>query len=207
MKAVILYDSKTSGGSTEALIDSIGLSLAESGFYVEKAKCKALADYSFIKDFDLVILGAPVYYFIVASQLLGALIQGNLKKCLKRKKIALFLTCGSSESVAALLYLPQLKMHLLRNKILAEKIFALDTFSDGSVDAFVEDLLLHYNKPPKSKVLSAKWTAEAQDWFQSMPAFMQGKFRTMAEEYAEEMGYKEITLEVLAEARDNLGGT
>ena len=67
--------------------------------------------------------------------------------------------------------------------------------------------MLQYNKPPKSKVLSAKWTAEAQDWFQSMPSFMQGKFRTMAEEYAEEMGYKEITLQVLAEARDNLGGT
>jgi hypothetical protein len=206
MKAVILYDSKTSGGATEALIDSIGLSLAESGFYVEKAKCKALADYSFIKDFDIVVLGAPVYYFIVASQLLGALIQGNLKKCLKRKKIALFLTCGSSESVATLLYLPQLKMHLLRNKILAEKIFALDTFPDGAVDSFVEDILLQYNKSPKSKVLSAKWTAEAQDLFQSLPSFVQGKFRTAAEEFAEEMGYKEITLEVLAEARDNRGG-
>ncbi len=207
MKAVILYDSKTSGGATEALIDSIGLSLAESGFYVEKAKCKATADYSFIKEFDLVILGAPVYYFIVASQLLGALIHGNLKKCLKRKKIALFLTCGSSQSVAALLYLPQLKVHLMRNKILAEKILAVDALADGSVDAFVEDILFQYNKAPKSKELSAKWTVEAQDWFQSMPAFMQGKFRTMAEEYAEEMGYKEITLQVLAEARDNLGGT
>ena len=85
MKAVILYDSKTSGGATEALIDSIGLSLAESGFYVEKAKCKATADYSFIKEFDLVILGAPVYYFLVASQLLGALNYGNLKINLKRK--------------------------------------------------------------------------------------------------------------------------
>ena len=207
MKAVILYDSKTSGGATEALIDSIGLSLAESGFYVEKAKCKAMADYSFIKDFDLVVLGAPVYYFIVASQLLGALIQGNLKKCLKRKKIALFLTSGSSRPVAALLYLPQLKVHLMHNKILAERILAVNALADGSVDAFVEDILFQYNKPPKSKVLSAKWTVEAQDWFQSMPSFMQGKFRTMAEEYAEEMGYKEITLQVLAEARDNLGGT
>ena len=207
MKAVILYDSKTSGGATEALIDSIGLSLAESGFYVEKAKCKARADYSFIKDFDLVILGAPVYNFIVASQLLGSLIQGNLKKCLKRKKIALFLTCGSSQPVAALLYLPQLKVHLMGNKILAEKILTVNAFPDGAVDSFVEDILLQYNKSPKSKVLSAKWTVEAQDWFQSMPSFMQGKFRTMAEEYAEEMGYKEITLQVLAEARDNLGGT
>ena len=80
MKAIILYDSRTSTGSTEAFIDAIGLSLAESGAYVEKAKCKATADYSFVKEFDLVILGAPVYNFIVASQLLGALIQGNLKK-------------------------------------------------------------------------------------------------------------------------------
>ncbi|MEI7824049.1 MAG: flavodoxin domain-containing protein [Chlorobiaceae bacterium] len=208
MKAVILYDSRTATGSTEAVIDAIGLSLAESGVYVEKAKCRAMADYSFVKDFDLVILGAPVYYFIVASQLLGALIQGNLKKNLKRKKIALFLTCGSSESTAALLYLPQLKIHLIRNKILAEKIFAPDTFSEGDgVDLFVEEILYEFNRGPKSKALSAKWTDEAQEWFQSMPSFMQGKFRTMAEEYAEEMGYKEITLAVLEEARDTLGGT
>ncbi len=207
MKAIILYDSRSSNGSTEAVIDAIGLGLAESGVYVEKAKCKAMSDYSFVKDFDLVILGAPVYYFIVASQLLGALIHGNLKKNLKRKKIALFLTCGSSETMAAVLYLPQLKIHLIRNKILAEKIFAAEALSDGSVDLFVEDLLFEYNKAPKSKALSAKWTVEAQEWFQSMPSFMQGRFRTMAEEYAEDMGYKEITLEVLEEARDNLGGT
>ncbi len=208
MKAVILYDSRTATGSTEAVIDAIGLSLAEAGVYVEKAKCRAMADYSFVKDFDLVILGAPVYYFIVASQLLGALIQGNLKKNLKRKKIALFLTCGSSESTAALLYLPQLKIHLIRNKILAEKIFAPDAFLEGDgIDAFVEEILYEFNRGPKSKVLSAKWTDEAQEWFQSMPSFMQGKFRTMAEEYAEEMGYKEITLAVLEEARDTLGGT
>jgi flavodoxin len=208
MKAVILYDSRTSTGSTEAIIDAIGLGLAESGVYVEKAKCKAMADYSFVKDFDLVILGAPVYNFIVASQLLGALIQGNLKKNLKRKKIALFLTCGSTESTATLLYLPQLKIHLIRNKILAEKIFEPDAFSDSDViDSFVEELLYEYNKSPKPKVLSAKWTDEAQEWFQSMPSFMQGTFRTMAEEYAENMGYNQITLEVLEEARDNLGGT
>jgi flavodoxin len=207
MKALILYDSKTTGGSTEAIIDSIGLSLAESGFYVEKAKCIAAADYSFVKDFDLVVLGAPVYYLVVASQLLGALIHGNLKRNLKRKKVALFLACGSSEPVAALFYLPQLKMHLMRNKILAEKIFASAALSDGTVDSFVEEVLIQYNKVPKSRGLSAKWTEEAQEWFQSMPSFMQGKFRTMAEEYAEDMGYKEITLAVLEEARDNLGGT
>ena len=207
MKAVILYDSRSIGGSTEAIIDAIGLSLAESGVYVEKAKCKATADYSFVRDFDLVILGAPVYYFIVASQLLGSLIHGNLKKNLKRKKIALFLTCGSRESLAAVLYLPQLKIHLISNKILTEKIFAFDALANGTVDLFVEDVLFQYNKTGKSRTLSAKWTDEAQEWFQSMPSFMQGKFRTMAEEYAEEMGYKEITLAVLEEARDTLGGT
>jgi hypothetical protein len=206
MKAIILYDTGTSTGSTEAVIDAIGLSLAESGVYVEKAKCKAMADYSFVKDFDLVILGAPVYNFIVASQLLGALIQGNLKINLKRKKIALFLTCGSSQSTATLFYLPQLKIHLIRNKILVEKIFAPDAFSDGDlIDSFVEDLLYEYNRGPKSKVLSAKWTEEAMECYQSMPSFVHEKFRTMAEEYAEDMGYKEITLAVLEEAKGNFG--
>ncbi len=208
MKAIILYDSRSSNGSTEAVIDAIGLGLVDAGFYVEKAKCRATADYSFVKDFDLVILGAPVYYFVVASQLLGALIHGNLKQNLKRKKIAIFLTCGSSPSTAAVLYLPQLKIHLIRNKILVEKIFLPDVLSDGdALELFVEDVLHQYNKSLKSRALSAKWTTEAQEWFQSMPSFMQGKFRTMAEEYAEEMGYKEITLAVLEEARDNLGGT
>jgi hypothetical protein len=207
MKAIILYDSRTSGGSTEAVVDSIGLGLAECGYYVEKAKCKANADFSFVKEFDLVVIGAPVYYFIVASQLLGALIHGNLKKCLKRKKIALFLTCGSRQSLAAVLYLPQIKIHLIRNKILVEKIFAPEALSDGTVDSFVEEMLLEYTRTPKSRVLSAKWTDEAKECFQSMPSFMQGTFKTMAEEFAEEMGYTEITLEVLEEARDRLGAT
>jgi len=208
MKAVILFDSRTKSGSTEAVVDAVGLKLAESGVYVEKAKCIAAADYSFIKDFDLVILGAPVYYFLVSSQLLGALIHGNLQKNLKRKRIALFLTCASSESMAAVLYMPQLKIHLIRNKILVEKIFAPDAFSDGDlIDSFVDDLLYEYNRGPKSNVLSAKWTEEAQECYQSMPSFVQEKFRTMAEEYAKDMGYKEITLAVLEEARGSIGAT
>jgi len=206
MKAVILYDSKSAGGATEAIIDSIGLTLAESGFYVEKAKCKATADYSFVKDFDLVILGAPVYYFVVASQLLASLIRGDLKKNLKRKKVALFLTCGSSESLAAVLYLPQLKIHLVRNKILAEKIFASDALADGTVDSFTEELIRQYKKTLKSRGGSAQWTDEALECLQSAPSFIQSKFRTMAEEYAEERGYKEITVEMLDEARAELEG-
>ena len=209
MKAVILYDSRTKNGSTETLIDTVGLKLAEAGIYVEKAKCKALANYGFIKDFDLVILGAPVYNFIVSSQLLGALIQGNLKKSLKRKKVALFLLCGSSETIATVLYLPQLKIHLVTNKILVEKIFPPDVLSDKTViDEFVLDVLHEYNKSLKLRaVLSAKWTEEAQEWLQGLPSFLQARFRTMAEEYADKMGYKEITLEMLEIARDELGGT
>ena len=59
MRAIILFDSKTAGGSTDKLIDSIGLELARTGAYVEKAKCKSTGDYSFVKDFDVVIMGAP----------------------------------------------------------------------------------------------------------------------------------------------------
>jgi hypothetical protein len=209
MKAVILYDSKTQGGSTEALIDSIGLKLAESGVYVEKAKCKATANYRFVREFDLVILGAPVYYFLVSSQLLGSLIHGNLKKNLKRKKIALFLTCGSSESMATVLYLPQLKIHLISNKILVEKIFAPDDLRKSEVhQEFVDELLNEYNRKGRSKVSSGvEWSDEASEFVQALPGFLQGKFRSMGEEYAESMGYREITLDVLEEARDALGGT
>ncbi len=135
MRAVILFDSKTSGGSTDKLIDSIGRTLAETGAYVEKAKCKSTGDYSFVKDFDVVIMGAPIYYLMVSSELLGALLQSNLKSCLQGKKIALFLTCGSPELMANLLYLPQLKLNLIGSSIIAEKIFAPDQLSDPAVIA------------------------------------------------------------------------
>ncbi len=141
MKAIILFDSKTSGGSTEQLIDSIGRKLAETGAYVEKAKCKATGDYSFVKEFDVVIMGAPVYYLLVASELLGALLQSNLKSCLQGKKIALFLTCGSPELMANLLYLPQLKLNLIGSTIIAEKIFAPDQLSDqNAIASYVDGL-------------------------------------------------------------------
>ncbi len=141
MRAVILFDSKTSGGSTDKLIDSIGRTLAETGAYVEKAKCKSTGDYSFVKDFDVVIMGAPIYYLMVSSELLGALLQSNLKSCLQGKKIALFLTCGSPELMANLLYLPQLKLNLIGSSIIAEKIFAPDQLSDPAVIANYVDKL------------------------------------------------------------------
>ena len=141
MKAIILFDSKTSGGSTDRLIDSIGQKLAETGAYVEKAKCKSTGDYSFVKDFDVVIMGAPIYYLVVSSELLGALMQSNLKSSLQGKKIALFLSCGSPELMANLLYLPQLKLNLIGSTILAEKIFAPDQISDPAVIAkYVDEL-------------------------------------------------------------------
>ncbi len=147
MKAIILFDSKTSGGSTDKLIDSIGRKLAETGAYVEKAKCKSTGDYSFVKEFDLVIMGAPIYYLLVSSELLGALLQSNLKSCLEGKKIALFLTCGSPELMANLLYLPQLKLNLIGSTIIAEKIFAPNQLSDPAVIAkYVDDMNEAYRK-------------------------------------------------------------
>jgi multimeric flavodoxin WrbA len=141
MRAIILFDSKTAGGSTDRLIDSIGQELAKTGAYVEKARCKTNGDYSFLNDFDVVIMGAPIYYLLVSSQLLGALIQSNLKHYLTGKKIALFLTCGSPEVMANLLYLPQLKMNLTGNTILAEKIFAPQQLSDQTViEKFVKEV-------------------------------------------------------------------
>ncbi|MEI6847135.1 MAG: flavodoxin domain-containing protein [Chlorobiaceae bacterium] len=208
MNAVILYDSRTKKGSTEALIDSIGLKLAEAGVYVEKAKCKAMADYRFVQEFDIVILGAPVYYFVVSSQLLAALIHGNLKKNLRHKKIALFLTCGSSESMATLLYLPQLKMHLVRNKILAEKIIATSArLQKDAIDEFVDDILVEYDKTLHKRALSksVQWSDEAMQLLDSIPPFMQSLLKGRTEQYAQEMGYKVITLAVCDAAKDALG--
>lgn len=206
MKAVILYDIRTKSGSTEAIIDSIGMKLAESGVYVEKAKCKATADYSFVKEFDIVILGAPVYNFVVSPQLLGAFLQGNLKKNLKKKKVALFLTCGTAESMAAVFYLPQLKMHLITSRILVEKIFNSFELSDSNaVESFVDDLLYQYERSVVSRKRAVIWSDEAQVLLEAVPGFLQGKIRTMAEEYAMENGYKEITVEMLETARDEMG--
>lgn len=207
MKAIILYDSRSVGGGTDKLIDTLGMQLAESGAYVEKARCKATADYSFVQDFDVVIMGAPIYYLLVSSQLLGALVQSNLKHYLKHKKIALFLACGSPEPMATMLYMPQLKMHLVRNKILAEKIFAPDQLGDEEVIAeFVDELNESYRKAARKRHSTMQWDDEALELLSEVPSFFRDRIRTAAEEYAEDMGYTLITTEVIDEAKAELGG-
>lgn len=206
MRAIILYDSRSKGGATDRLIDAIGHELAEYGAYVEKAKCKANADYGFIRDFDLVILGAPVYYLVVSSQLIGALVQSNLKKCLRGKKIALFLACGSPEPMALTLYLPQLKIHLVRNRILAEKIFAPHQMDDPeAIAGFVEEVYDEYERAHRRRtgISELQWDEDAAEMVDSMPSFISGKIRSSLEDYARQNGIRVITLEVLDEARSS----
>lgn len=149
MKAIILYDSMSTGGSTDRFIDAVGKKLAESGALVEKARCREQGDYSFVDEFDIVVLGAPIYYLLVSSQLLGALSKSNLKSHLKGKKVALFVACGSPEPMAQILYLPQLKMNLENPVILAERVFSPDQlnapeaaagFAEEIVEAFARTL-------------------------------------------------------------------
>ncbi|NTU53954.1 MAG: protochlorophyllide oxidoreductase [Chlorobiaceae bacterium] len=208
MKAIILYDSRSTGGSTDRLIDAIGQQLAETGAYVEKAKCKATADYSFISDFDVVILGAPVYYLVVSSQLIGALIQSNLKRYLKNKNVALFVTCGSPESMAQALYMPQLKIHLIRNRILAERIIAPHQIADEEViGEFVEEIDEAYRKSfkPRSRK-QLQWSPDAVDLLNSLPPFFANKVSAALSIYAEENGITYITPEVLNAARSSPKG-
>lgn len=202
MKAIILYDSRSSGGSTDRLIDSIGQQLAENGAYVEKARCKANADYSFIHEFDVVIMGAPVYYMVVSSQLLGALLQSNLKRYLRHKNIALFLTCGSPEAMAQSVYMPQLKIHLMRNRILSEKIIAPHQIDDEDVIYdFVEEIEEGYRKSFKPRGGDLQWSDEALELIESAPPFFSDKIKAALVAYAEENGIRYITPEVLDDAR------
>jgi hypothetical protein len=150
MKAIILYDSISTGGSTDRFIDALGTNLAATGAYVEKARCRENGDYSFVEEFDLVVMGAPIYYLLVSSQLLGALSRSNLKKSLKGKKVALFVACGSPEPMAQLLYLPQLKMNLENPVILAERVFAPDQLKDPAAAAdFVAQIVEAYDRTIK----------------------------------------------------------
>ena len=208
MRAIILYDSRSTGGSTDRLIDSIGQQLAETGAYVEKARCKATADYSFLSDFDVVILGAPVYYLVVSSQLLGALVQSNLKRCLRNKNIALFVTCGSPEAMAQTLYLPQLKIHLIRNRILAERVIAPHQIGDEEIIAdFVEEIDEGFRRSSRPRfgprASKLQWSSEAQEMISQMPPFFADKIKGALQKYAEANGITYITLEVLDAARSS----
>ncbi|UZJ36795.1 flavodoxin domain-containing protein [Prosthecochloris sp. SCSIO W1103] len=205
MKAIILYDTRSEGGSTDRFVESLGKSLAKTGAYVEKGKCKATADYSFIQDFDVVIMGAPVYYMLVSSELLGSFFQSNLKKYLNRKKVALFLTCGSPEPMAYMMYLPQLKMHLVRNKILTEKVFTPAELSDNqAIDDYVDNILHAYKKALKTRNNNLIWADDAQELLAQIPSFFRNRIKIATEEYAEEMGYREITVAVIDEAKAEL---
>jgi len=211
MRAIILYDSRSTGGSTDRLIDSIGQQLAETGAYVEKARCKATADYSFVNDFDVVILGAPVYYLVVSSQLLGALVQSNLKRYLRNKNVALFVTCGSPEPMAQALYLPQLKIHLIRNRILAERVIAPHQIGDEELIAdFVEEIDEEYrlSTKPRTGFRSDKlqWSSEALEIISQMPPFFADKIKAALSVYAEKNGITCITPEVLDVARSSSMG-
>ncbi len=205
MRAIILYDSRTTGGSTDKLIDMIGEQLAETGAYVEKAKCKATADYSFVTDFDVIIMGAPVYYLVVSSQLIGALVQSNLKKCLKNKNVALFVACGSPEALALGLYLPQLKIHLIRNKILSEKIFAPQQMTDPeAIGDFVDEIDEAYQKTFRPRFGGdLEWSDEAAEMLNQMPSMFSNKIKAALTTYAKQNGIKVITLEVLDQARSS----
>ncbi|NTV02116.1 MAG: protochlorophyllide oxidoreductase [Chlorobiaceae bacterium] len=151
MKAIILYDSMSVGGSTDRFIDAVGLELARAGAYVEKARCRQNGDYAFIEEFDVVVMGAPIYYLLVSSQLFGALSRSNLKKYLKGKKVALFVACGSPEPMAQLLYLPQLKMNLENPVILAERVLSPEQLNDpAAASGFVVEIVRSYEKAPKS---------------------------------------------------------
>ncbi len=202
MKAIILYDTRSVGGSTDKFVDNLGKSLAETEAYVEKGKCKATADYSFLQDFDVIIMGAPVYYLLVSSDLLGSFFQSNIKKYLRRKKVALFLACGSPEPMATMMYLPQLKIHLVRNKILAEKVFAPQELSDmEAIDSYVDNIVEEYRKAIKTRDRSLVWTDGALEMLDRIPSFFKDRVRITTEEYAEEAGYNEITVSVVNEAK------
>lgn len=150
MKAIILYDSISVGGSTDRFIDAVGRGIAESGAYVEKARCRQHGDYSFVDEFDVVVLGAPIYYLLVSSELLGALSKSNLKQHLRGKRIALFVACGSPEPMANLLYMPQLKMNLEQPVILVERVLSPDQLNNPEAAAgFAREIVGSYERTLK----------------------------------------------------------
>ncbi|ACF12698.1 Proto-chlorophyllide reductase 57 kD subunit [Chloroherpeton thalassium ATCC 35110] len=147
MNAIILFDSHSSGGATDRIIDTIGQELAKRDIYVEKGKVLPNADYSFLDEFDLILLGSPIYNLRLSENLAGAIIQSNLLAKLDGKQIALFVICGGPELSADLLYLPQLQIPLLNKNIIAKKAFGMSCKNDPeSAVSFAEEI---YEKAAK----------------------------------------------------------
>lgn len=130
MKAIILFDCYQRGGKTEQLIDVIGGEFVKSGYYVEKGIIVPNADYGFLQEFDVVLIGSPIYNLMLSKNVGTTLAQGNIVKNLEGKKVGLFVICGGPEISADLLYLPQLRFPLLKHDIIAEKAFGMETKDD-----------------------------------------------------------------------------
>lgn len=130
MKAIILFDCYQRGGKTEQIIDAIGQEFVKSGMYVEKGLIVPNADYGFLEEFDLVIIGSPIYNLMLSKNVGTTLAQGNITKNLEGKKVGVFVICGGPEISAELLYLPQFKIALLKHDIIAEKAFGMESKED-----------------------------------------------------------------------------
>lgn len=125
MNAIILYDALTTGGTTDRIITSIGETLAAKGVYIEKAKVVPHADYSFLNEFDVIILGSPIYNFTPSPDLVAAFGNTNLLASMEGKPVAYFIICGGPELTAEVLYKPQFLLRLRRQNIIADKIFGI----------------------------------------------------------------------------------
>jgi predicted O-methyltransferase YrrM len=150
MKAIILYDSLSVGGSTDKLIDSFGLRLAELGATVEKARTIPHADYSFVEEFDTVIIGSPIYNFMLAKNLVDTFKESNLLAHLKGKNVATFIICGGPEVIAPLLYESQLQYQLTGQHIVAGEIFGMSKKDDPTAPVkFAETIFEKATVPAK----------------------------------------------------------
>ncbi|HHE07615.1 MAG TPA: protochlorophyllide oxidoreductase, partial [Chlorobaculum parvum] len=131
-----------------------------------------------------------------------------LKRYLKSKNIALFLTCESPEAMALSIYLPQLKIHLMRNRIVSEKIIAPHQINDKEmIYDFVNEIEEGYHKSFKSsRDDSLQWSEEALEQLENLPPFFSSKIKEGLSIYAREQGIRCITPEVLDEARANYEG-
>jgi hypothetical protein len=61
-----------------------------------------------------------------------------------------------------------------------------------------------YEKPPTKAHDPVIWTQEAKTQTERIPSFIRNMIRTKIEKYAQEKGYKEITTEIVDEAKSKL---